>query len=297
MAFYFDRKLKIKIGRDYERMESTLVDQSFRVSFSAVLSNDDTSNETFIEIYNLKESTRRKILDQGDLVTIEAGYADESLGVVSIAKIRPLDGLRIKREPPDVITVIEALDGIKNLVNRNIALSFGAGFSFREALSIVAREAGLSLRVVQGLTIRDSFRQSTTYINSIKNIISEIMKRAVVVQTTPQGERFVQAKHTYQAGELIVFLEGQPVDFNIQVISPESGLLYSPQYTVNETESGQREVGYTIVTLLNPNLKPGSRIRLKSRDVEGIFVVKRVWHRGDTFGNEWTSICDLIESV
>jgi len=52
MAFYFDRKLKIKIGRDYERMESTLVDERFKVSFSAVLSNDDTSNETFIEIYN-----------------------------------------------------------------------------------------------------------------------------------------------------------------------------------------------------------------------------------------------------
>lgn len=274
MSDFFERRARVTIG-PLAGFGVEITDQ-FRIRFSVDLSDSSEGNHISAEIYNLNENTRKQIRQENNLVLIEAGYAT-SFETLATGQIIADNGVRIKREPPDTIISIEAMDGTRDLNEKKISLSFEQGYPVSEALSKAARLAGLPLRFGPGIFITDSYRQGSAFSGTAKSVIDQIM------------DRLDDLSWTVQNNEIVVFKKGVAVDLTLVTLSSRTGMIHAP-----EQFQGKKS-GWNVTSLLNPKLRPGVSVLLQSSLVTGQFIVQKVTHRGDTRGNDWTSVASLIE--
>jgi hypothetical protein len=86
-------------------------------------------------------------------------------------------------------------------------------------------------------------------------------------------------------------------------LTPETGLIGSPQRLQGVTrkakgKSTSTKPGWKITALLRPEIIPGGRIRIESREIPQYseFTVSTVEHSGDTHGKDWTSQVEVRET-
>lgn len=186
-------------------------------------------------------------------------------------------GVKIVKDRTDVITTIEAMDGLTINNDIKVSLSFEAGYPVRNALTACAGLANLPLRFAPGIIVTAAFSGSAAYSGSVKTVFGEIMKRL-------EG-----LAYTIQDDAIIIYQEGRPTDLTVVRLTPQTGLIGWPEQYEGELS------GWTVQSLLNPKIRPGVSVSLESRQVNGLFIADRVRHAGDTRSNEWTTTCDLIE--
>jgi hypothetical protein len=71
-------------------------------------------------------------------------------------------------------------------------------------------------------------------------------------------------------------------------LSPDTGLVGSPEYGTPDKKGAASVL--KVKALLQPQIKPGGKIRIDSANIHGVFFrVEEVEHRGDTAGGDWYS--------
>lgn len=244
-----------------------------------------------VRIYNMSAETENKIIEEGDRLVIEAGYANSGEDDTPGQYGKIFDGQiiytsRTKEGNTDYILTLSAIDGDSPLNLNYIAKTVNKGINQRQVIETVCNVS-----------------ETETPVTEITNGLSE--------QKLPRGKVFFGRPFDYvedvcrgngaiyyvEDGGLTVTKLSDVSDDEALVISPETGLIGVPQ---------QVEFGVTFKTLLNPAIRMKTKIKLthtevNERDVvpgqngmkqtpldeEWIYQACEVVHRGDTRGEEW----------
>jgi hypothetical protein len=263
-----------------------------RITFSVDKTVVGTSlNRAKIAIYNLSAMTRGKIDDKDTTVILNAGYEDPGQMNTTLFTGQ-LTLFKHSFEPPNVITHLEAYDGVEEVASK---ITFGQDKNTTpyKVLQQIAKEAKLDIDF-KGITI-----------NELKNKIMSAgyAFTGKLQDAMDEVSETIDADWSIEDKNIKILTRGQAYPGLVTEIDETSGLIGVPEKIddVNtrtghqkRKNMGKKSVapGYMINSLLNPSFKPGTLIHLKSikLNIDTQCVIHAVTHKGDTHGQEWNSL-------
>jgi len=273
----FDRIASITIGK--AGSANAVVVTENKISFTASKFSDKTKNRATIRIHNLSKDTRNRIDRVDDLVVIEAGYRQGSgLASLFVGNIVSVTSATIQ---PDVVTVIEALDGNVALRDTNLSVSFAPGTKCGDIIDKVVSALSLPYTKVKELFGTAEFTNAFSFAGPASDALTKVTGK-------------LGLEWAIRNNELVIVKKGQ-TDGNVApLLSPSSGMIGSPQRVDDirkGSEASDKQPGWKITSLLRPEIEVSSGIIVQSKEIEKqtIFRVESVEHIGDNYGDEWTS--------
>lgn len=241
--------------------------KDLRIIFQCEKTNKSDPNTANIEIYNLNKDTRSLLEAKGTRISLDAGYIYTSATIFrgNITKVVH------KSEPPDIITKIEARDGDNRYRNARFDKGYPPGVKLEQLINDLANELDLPVSSIidlpatqyaNGLTLTGQVRDHLDYLTTKNDLEWSIQDETL--QIIPKKQTTLDE---------IIFLTSY------------SGLVGSPSKT---------KKGVEFKSLLQPRLRPGRRVRLESKFIEGIFKIRKVNHEGDSHEGEFVSICEAV---
>ncbi len=277
----FGRRVKLVIAAPLKSDFATLSAQvttieHLRVAFKITKTLAKDPNAAEIRVYNLAAATRASLPGKGAKILLHAGYDD------TIAQIFLGDATFIqhKQEGPDWITTIECGDAARASAFARVSESFGAGVPIGDVVSKIGKATGLDVSGLAGVTAGLSGQYTQGY-TAHGPAIKELEK----VLTAAGYELSIQD------GVVQALKPGGVTTETVVVLDSDSGLVGSP-----EMGSGDKKASKPVLSaksLLQPILRPGRRVKLKSRSYTGDFRAIKVEHDGDTAGGNWYTSLEL----
>jgi len=259
------------------------------LKFKAEKDNLGHPNTLDLEVYNLAQTTRKKMQDSGGFVRLLAGYVGDlpSLPVVFQGNARTIDHIRIG---PDWVTKIQCGDGENAYRFGQASQSFPAGTT----------AAFIAQYLAQQIKSADPLHIDITAFNT-KAASLQFPLSAFAWGYVTQGNAFEELQRllggqyelSLQNGELRA-LQPKEVQAGLSVplIAPGAGMIGSPEHGTPNL-NGLPSI-LKVKSLLVPRIHPGDLVSVKARDIQGSFRVQKIVHTGEIAGNDWQSELDLM---
>jgi hypothetical protein len=270
----FDRRWAVTVGPpDGDGKKWT----DLRVTFHVEKSGSATPNKATVEIYNLKEESRKYITKRMAFI-LGGGYVGNATQLFSGA----VELIDHEQHGPDWVTKLENHDGVHAYRGLVLSESFKPGTTETAVVDAIARKMGVKVGDLKGLGIRSKadgkvlrkgqWNHGRTLSGTARAELDALCRRA-------------GARWSIQDGVLQVLRLGQSLDDEAVVVSPATGLVGSPKVT---------ETGVKFTMLLTGKLVPGKLVQLDTRYIKGNYVVENVVHTGDSHGHAWHTHIDAI---
>ncbi len=281
MTEQYLRKCQLVVGSGKE-----LIDLSeLRIVFGVKQADIQTPNYTTIRVFNLSDTTAKKIQKEFTQVSLQAGYIDGPFGLIFIGGVK-----QIKRGRVDAVTTyldVLAADADQSYNFGVVNISLAAGSKPTDHVTAIAKAMGLKVGYIDGL--------STTALPRGKVLYGMGRDHLRRIAASNNASYSIQ-NGTLQIIPLTGYLPGEAV-----VLNSSSGMIGMPEQTQD---------GIRVQCLLNPNIKVGSRIQLNNADIQlaakdpsvqgdlsfaflpsisadGFYRVLVNEYEGDTRGNPW----------
>ncbi len=279
-------------GRKYRifvtlKSGQTLDISSLRCTFEITKSWERKEDYCMVSVYNLNANDENRIIQEGDKVTIEAGYAGEFYGQIYTGNV--FQTLRAKENGTDFVLSIIAYDtyvySLYNVTNTTII----AQSSMRQAVNAITSP------INQGV-ITNKTNEITYPRGKVLFGVSDVLLKQI--------ERTTDSTYYIENGQANIVSATDISNNEIFDLTPESGLVGSPS---------QSQQGITCQCLMNPLIKINSlfhidntkvrtaRLSLGSYqiplDADGIYRVIKIQYTGDTWGSDWYLNIDAITQV
>lgn len=246
-----------------------------RVSFNVKRALTRGPNTAEIKVYNAKPDTRAEWSAQKrPPLRLDVGYGGR-LATIFLGAARFIEHYR---EGQSIVTEITGGDGEDavraSLVYKALGPKVPAHEILREAATAVGVDPGNLESAVRALEAR-----------GLASLFSEggMLSGSAADQLTRVCNSY-GLEWSIQDGALQILERDKPVNTrSVFEYSKTSGLLGSPR--LNQ----KGELSFS--ALLNPVLKPGLVVSMKSEFVQGGFRLTDVDQQGDTQGGEWKSDC------
>lgn len=287
MAELYGRKCKVTIAipvstpGDFAHVTSDVIEinggddpenPGMRVQFEISRNSEKDPNTSQVIVTNLAPSTRGQLQKKGVKLTLEAGYESVGTSRLFIGDVRTTDHVR---NGSDWDTTMKLGDGERAFKFARVSESFSPGVGAGDVLQYLAQQSGLAIgnipTVVANLTT--SFDQGYVAYGKWGNVFDRLVKSLGYVWSI-------------QDGALQVLLPGQSNTAAVPNITPDSGLIGSPEMGTPEKKGKPALLKFR--SLLTPVI-PGGQVHLQSLRYDAFVRVKKVKHTGDTHGNEWYS--------
>lgn len=274
----FSRVWKASVG--------SLSTDSLRVRFKVTKTLGKEPNSCDLTIYNLAEASRSKLTGAGLAVTLEAGYKGQTSGdaVIFSGDARTVDHLR---PHADWETHVQCGDGEKAYQFAFVNKSF-TNTSFTDIVNEVAKS--LSVNVGNLKTALDNVRKSGKLPDFTKGFVAH----GRASDTLSALLKSVGLNFSIHQGALLVTKPGEPADTNAFKLTPETGLIGSPDHTPPDQKG--KPATLKCKCLLNPQIRPASTVRIESAGIRGDFVVQKLEHMGDSHGSDWVTVIEAWAS-
>jgi hypothetical protein len=275
---------EVQWGRIYSlefgpREGSGLIIDNLRISFAVEKSLEKFPNNSTFKIYNLSESTRAFIENEKSVIVLKAGYGNSKKGIFT----GDISMVWHEKNGPDIITNVEAGDGLSSFINSRIDISMAPGSTVRNVIDVLKNSMGVVAGELQGLNQDREYLNGHTMSGPTRNELDNLAE-ADGLEWSIQDNK-LQMLPRSSGSSLPAFL-----------LTAETGLIGTPYKTkiINESilskkDGKERDNGMHCVSLLNGEITPGRIIRVKTKLLTGNFKVIRVRHFGDFEGNEWFS--------
>lgn len=269
------------MARLFGRVCSVIVDgvkvDGLRCVFRVSKSLTKDPNTLDLKIYNLSERTRAGMKSKGAPVIVSAGYA-ENAGVIFSGDTRTIDH---GRDGADWVTHVQCGDGERAYQFARFTESFAPGTAVTDVIMAAAKKTGLNLGNLVA-TMNTGDRGLSHFKHGYAahgRACAELDKLLASVGLT----------WSIQDGAIQVLKGGAPAQGFATLLSPETGMIGSPDHGTPD-KKGKPSV-LKVKTLLQPQIRCGGRVEVRSSGVKGQFRVEKVEHTGDTDGGDWyTSI-------
>jgi hypothetical protein len=286
---------------DFNRQGLDLSNLHFRFETSQV--DDQSPNACSIRVWNLAESTVKRMVDRFDGVVVQAGYNDGPFGTVFAGAVKQF---RFGRDNNvDHYVDILASDGDVGYNFGVIASTLAAGTSTRDAINAAVKAMGLP--PVRKAPVQ--FGAGQTYIRAKvafgmgRNVLRDTARSLDASWSITNGEVQFTPLTGYQPGEAVV-------------LNSKTGLIGIPELTND---------GVRCRCLMNPKIRVGGLIKINNDEInrtiqqnpkdlrqfnswsdinhlarvsaDGTYQVFVAEHHGDTRGQEWYSelICLSVD--
>lgn len=247
-----------------------------RVAFKVSKDDGSKPNTAEVTISNLNESTRARVEKKGETLVLEAGYGGDN-AVVFSGRVRTVD--HVKREDGTWDTVITSGDGEEELRVATVTNSWDAGVSISTVLNALVASLGL-----QPGNSRDVFATITGNFSNGYTLDGVRSRQKLTDILAMHGFSW-----SIQDGRVQVVAVNEPTADAAILLNAKTGLIGTPTHI---TGNKKRRNAIRFQALLQP-FKPGRRVQIESRTVNGLIRLTKVNHDGDTFGN-WVSTCEGV---
>lgn len=279
--FLFSRKvaliLAVPLAADLSTVSAQVTKiENLRVSFKVTKSLTKDPNSAEIKVYNLSAATRAKLPGKGAKVILQAGY-DQTIEQVFIGDARIIES---KQEGPDWVTSIECGDGARAAASSRVSTSFAGGTKVADVITKIGKTLKIDLGNLSDVArgVKGEFVQGyAAHGSSIKELDTALKAAGFEL--------------SIQDGALQVLAPGAVTTEQVIVLDSSSGLIGSPE--MGSGDKKDKPPFLKAKSLLQPALKPGRKVHIKSIQYDGNFRVSKVEHTGDTAGQDWYSELEL----
>ncbi len=280
MSELFGRQVVLQVG--------DLQVRNLRIAFSVVRSTKEEPNTATISIYNMKEETRARLAKEPGLqVYLSAGY--ESGGGLLFAGQTRKGGVGSVKQGPDWVTKLECGDGAGAYSTANASVSLAKGSSAKDVVLALVKALKVEPGNVEAALAKGNFRQGLT------SYPSGYAFRGKASVGLSQVLASLGLQWSVQDGKLQVLRPAETTEGQALLLSPSSGLIGSPEYATPDKKGGAPTLRAR--SLLRAELRPGLRVVIRSREIDGAFKCLKVTHAGDTHGTgdgSWSSDGDFV---
>ncbi|WP_186086042.1 phage protein [Burkholderia gladioli] len=285
----FGRKFSLVIGQD---SGDSLDFSDLRVKFDIKRGDRETPNSALVQIYNLSDSTSKRVEKEFTRLVLQAGYPG-NFSIVFDGQIK--QAWRGRDNPTDTFLNVLAADGDSAYCFAKVIQTLAAGSTYQDQVNL-ALQAMAPYGVTAGY-IAPLPSNSLPRGKPIFSLARDVLRSVA---------RATQTVWSIQDGKVIMIPETSYAPYDIPEINSSTGMIGWPVQMIN---------GISVQTLLNPSLKIGGLIHLNNAsiqqyqhslnifqqaergriasdnkiDSDGFYYLMSVNHRGDTRGNEWVS--------
>lgn len=220
-----------------------------KIAFDVAKSISSQANSASIRIWNLAESSRNAIGKELDQITLEAGYMPPgetgNVGVIFQGQMRDVEHTR---EGPDIVTKLSCGDGDKAFRRATISKTYPAGTKVEDVVEGVYQELekeGVSRGEWRFPENMEPFRRPYSVCGGCKRELDTIGRGKDFYWSVQNGAMEVHPADGFIGG--------------IVLITPQTGMIDVPTITDN---------GVKVSCLLNPEIRPGRRVRIESQVLE-----------------------------
>lgn len=266
----FKRSIIIQTGK--VTINADDLDMEFDVEF-----DDDTeTNESEITVYNLSDTTIQNIKKGEKLITLTAGYKEDT-GIILSGFISQV---KTSFDDLDKVTSIKVVDSAGGAEREIKDLAFAKGVSASKVLRKLIEMTKLPLAVFSiqrdfvykdGLTINDGLMETIKKQAQVCGVSAYVNKGQVYVQPLSKGE---------------------DVNFSLTV---DTGLISLSEFEEEITAEKFTDAvkGYEITMLLQHRISTGSILNIQSKNVSGRYRVREGQHTYD--GSDFLTKVKAIE--
>lgn len=288
MVRLFKRKVQLIIGK--LNQPNAVLLEGLRVSFEIEMTDGKETNTASLEIFNLSKESLG-LLEQNDVsIILKIGYDDEEFTTLFIGNVVEYE---YDYDDVDLVVKVKLKDGYIPLTQKRLALSFASNSNSKQIINRIAGE--LNLTKGDYSTIPNiNYAQGFSFVGSPSNALDIVLAR-IGYEWTIANNVLIITKQNETNSKTVV-----------QYLSPETGLLNSPKRFKSEQtkETKARKTscrdnklinGWNIECLIIAGLVPKSLIKVKSAEVEGVFLIKNVRFNGDTEYGDWKATIEAIQ--
>ncbi len=247
--------------------------EDLRLRFSVKKGLRKEPNTAKITVTNLSERSRAELQDKALRVTLQAGYED-TLATIFVGDIRDVNSVH---EGAYWETALECGDGERGYRFARINESFKSGSSVLAVTRKMAEKMGVDASTAAAFLSELSGKQFVAGYAARGNVSKEL-------------DRLLKAHGfdwSIQDNKLQILKTGDVTQETAVELDEDSGLIGSPTFGTPEKKT--KKPTLKVRSLLQPTIKPGGRIVVRSQTFTGTFKVKEVTHSGDTAGGEFYS--------
>lgn len=265
----------------------------FRFTFNVYNADVESPNTAIVKVYNLSDTTRKRIINEFNTITLSAGYQNKD-AVIFRGNIKQNKTGRERNI--DGMLEIRAADGDAQynfgLFNNGQGTSLKSGWTSQQVIDEINKTSGLKIDPNANNTLGG-------IVAPRGKVLFGLWRSTASNLAATQSARFSIQNGVVTFIPLTGYLPGQAVEINSQ-----TGMIGVPEATDN---------GIEVVTLLNPLIKIGTQIHINQQDITQT-IVKQQWgfpaytsvgpfiadatqtgfyrvlvaeHSGDTRGNEF----------
>lgn len=266
----FDRRVSVTV----DTVKFDALDCLFRVRKTL----KPEPNTCELTIWNLHEDHRNQLeglvpkgtapATKGIACSIEAGYKD-GVSLIWNGDLRTAETIY---DGPDVLTVLSSGDGEKAWRHAREHIAFGPKTPVQTALLAIARSLGVAPGNLSQVVARMKIAGSAIFPTG--KVISGSVSRELV-----NLARSADLEVSIQDGALQFLDRGQMALSTPVLLSEETGMVGQP--TVDN------EGVLRVRTKLNPDIRVGHPIVLKSKKLNGMYRTEVAEWLCDTAGNDW----------
>lgn len=278
MADLYNRDIKVVAGplTISPRTTSGETQPVLAMDFNISKGDARNANKAQLKIWNLTKEQRVQLQEKGLEVIIEAGYVQE---IKQIFK-GDIDKSLITRDAVNWVTNLELLDGGAATKTARINESLRGGQPVGQILKKAAEAMGLDVGNLADKVSSDGGR------SVLKELVSGIVLSGKADDVLDEISSSLGLKYSIQDKQLQFLAKGEATKDPPVILNAGTGLLGSPSVGEKGT--------ITATSLLNGLIKPGRRVTLSSSVVDGTFVASKVKHRGQTWGDAWTTEVEML---
>jgi hypothetical protein len=265
----------------YGRSCSVVVDgvkvDGLRVSFRVVKTLTKEPNTLDLKIYNLNARTRAGMHNSRAPVLVTAGY-EANAALIFAGDARTVDHTR---DGSDWVTHVQCGDGERAYMFGRVSESFAPGTSTDDVIMHCAEQLGLNLgnlpETLRSLSHRGGLTEFKHGYTAHGRASAELDRLFASVGLS----------WSVQNGAIQVLKGGAPIPGDAVLLSPNTGLIGSPDHGTPDDKGGPSKL--KVRSFLNPRLRCGGTVEIRSFGVNGQFRIEKLEQVGDTHGPDWFS--------
>lgn len=259
---------KDKVGRQLVAKDF----EGLRIAFNIEKTSESLANQAKIKIFNLSPSSRAFVEERGQAIILKAGYAPADLEpLVEVIFQGDVGKVTNSIEGPDWITSFEVGDGEKSLTEKSYQKTFRSGASAETIMREIAASMGLAVGTIKGIKDK-AYKSGVTLSGSAKDLLDQLT-----------GETGVE--WSVQDEEIQILPKTEGTNDEVIVVSASSGMINAPI---------KRADGIDVVSLINPQFRPGRRIQIESKNLNGIYRIRKLTFDGDTRDGDWKAKLECV---
>ena len=283
MTLLFDPKVELEFFTETR----TINLKDLHMDFSTTATTNSKTNTAKISIYNLSSSTRQLMKDKFVGFNFYAGYGDD----IAIIFRGTATNVLSERKGVDWRTDIFGGDGQKEFSERFFSKTYPAGTKVKQIIKDVGGAMGYSPNTDVVLDT-DTVLKSVSYSGRAKDVMDEITKDFDYSWSVQWGALEILDSSGFLGNTATAI-----------VLSADTGMLETPTL-IDRTDKNKKVVGVRVTALLNPAIKPGRLIEIRTQstttaigaldkkrvakdDANGFWVVKRVDYSGNNYGGDF----------